>query len=447
VRASLIRSWQRILAISWRDLFLVLLPVLVVLGTLGWFAVKLIRPAPPSSITILGGPENSGFNSTAQRFAKIVASHGIKVSVITTDGSEDNLRRLRDKKNKADVGLAQAGIMAAADAPELRSLGTLYAQPLLVFYRGTQAVDRVTAFKGKKIAVGPEGSGVYSLAMKVLKENGITAENSTLLSLEGDDAIESLREKKVDVIFIMTELIRGQKIRDLVRSPDLQLMHFSQADGYLRRLRFLSKLTVPQGSFDLATNIPNKDILLIGAPVQLVAREDLHPAISDILIAAAKEIYNPPGIFRRAGEFPSTQEYDFPISDDAKRYYASGSPFLYKRLPFWLASLADRILIILVPLLIVIVPLSRIAAPLYRWRIRSKIYRWYGALMAIERDMRLEQTAQRRSDISHRFMEIEKAVNQLRLPLAFADQIYVLREHIHQVRDRFEHAAIRSQED
>ena len=434
------------MAVSWRDLLLVLMPLVLVLGALSWFTVKLIRPAPPSSITILGGPENSGFHSTAQRFAKIVSSHGIKVSVITTNGSEDNLRILQQKKKNADVGLAQAGIMSAADAPELRSLGTLYAQPLLVFYRATAAADRVTEFKGKKIAVGPEGSGVYSLAMKVLKENGITAENTTLISLEGDEAIAALGDKKVDVIFIMTELIRGQKIRDLVRSPEIRLMHFSQADGYLRRLRFLHKLTVPEGSFDLAANIPSKDIELIGAPVQLIAREDLHPAISDILIAAAKEIYNPPGIFRRAGEFPSTLEYDFPISDEAKRYYASGSPFLYKRLPFWLASLADRILIVLVPLLIVLVPLSRIAAPLYSWRIRSKIYRWYGALMKIERDMRLSKTQASHDEISQRFLEIEKSVNQLKLPLAFADQIYVLREHISQVKTRFEHAPIGDQE-
>lgn len=217
------------------------------------------------------------------------------------------------------------------------------------------------------------------LASKIFEENDLTKDDATLLSMDGDDAMQALLEKKVDAIFLMSELIRGKQIRELMAAPDIKLMSFRQADGYLQRMRFLSRLTALEGSFDLGKNLPPKDIELVGTPVELVAREGLHPAISDLLIAAAREVHGKFGMFCKMNEFPVAVEHDFPLSEEAKRYYAFGSPFLYKRLPFRLASLMDRILLLIVPLAIALVPASRLLAPLYCWRVRSKIYRWWRA--------------------------------------------------------------------
>ena len=175
---------------------------------------------------------------------------------------------------------------------------------------------------------------------------------------------------------------------------------------------------------------------LVGPTVELVARNDLHPALSDLLIGAAREIHGSPGMFRNAGEFPAPLARDFPISRDAERYYKSGEQFLYKRLPFWLASLIDRLLVVVLPLLVIIVPATRIVPALYRWRVRSRIYRWYGALMAIEREMLTTRTPERRDEILKRLDDIEGAVNELKMPLSFADQLYVLRDHVATVRRR-----------
>jgi hypothetical protein len=246
-----------------------------------------------------------------------------------------------------------------------------------------------------------------------------------------------LLSKKADAIFLTSEQVRGRKIRELMREPGIRLMSMRQADGYLRRLPFLSRLEAPEGSFDLALNLPPADTSLVGTPVELIAREGLHPAISDLLISAAREVHGKPGMYRKAGEFPAPIEHDIAISEEARRYYTSGAPFLYKRLPFWLASLVDRILIVVVPLLIVIVPLSRLITPLYRWRVRSRIYRWYGSLMKIERDMREDLSSAQRSELDERLTDIEASVNSLQPPLAFADQLYVLREHIALVRRQF----------
>ncbi len=437
IHAAIRRPVQRLIAISWRDMLLVLLPVLIVTLALGWLAVKLIRPAPPDTVVILSGAEDSSFHNTAKRYAKIISTHGIRVKVVVTDGSAENLQRLLDKKQVADVGLVQTGLAEAEESQGLVSLGTMYVQPFLVFYRDRNTLDRLTQLKGRRVAIGPDGSGTRMLALKMLEENDMSATDTRLLDLDGDDAIAALLGKKADAIFLTGEQVRGRKVRELMREPGVKLMSLRQADGYLRRLRYLSRLEAPEGSFDLALNLPSKDTALVGTPVELIARERLHPAISDLLIAAAREVHGKPGMYRKAGEFPAPIEHEIAISEEARRYYTSGAPFLYKRLPFWLASLVDRILLVVVPLLIVIVPLSRLIAPLYRWRVRSRIYRWYGSLMKIERDMRENLTAEQLDIIGNQLAEIEASVNSLQPPLAFADQLYVLREHIALVQGQF----------
>jgi hypothetical protein len=192
---------------------------------------------------------------------------------------------------------------------------------------------------------------------------------------------------------------------------------------------------------DLAKNYPPRTMQLVGPTVELVARDSLHPALSDLLIGAAREIHGTPGMFRNAGEFPAPLARDFPISRDAERYYKSGEQFLYKRLPFWLASLVDRLLVIVLPLLVVLVPTTRLVPVIYRWRVRSRIYRFYGALMAIERDMRVNPTPEARERIGKRLDDIERAVNELKTPPSFADQRYVLRDHVTAVRNRLDSAA------
>jgi TRAP transporter TAXI family solute receptor len=428
----------RLRTISWRDLITVLLPVLAITLALGWLTVKLIRPAPPNRVVILSGPEDSSFYISAQRYAKLIESHGIKVEVRVTDGSVDNLAMLLDKKQPVDVGFVQTGLADDDKAPGLMSLGTIYVQPVMVFYRGAMNLERLTQLKGKRVAIGPDGSGTAAVALKMFEENGMGKKDVRLLEIDGDDAFAALLAQKVDAVFATGEQVRGKKVRELMQKPGIRLMNFRQADGYRRRLKFLSRLVAPEGSFDLGRNLPPQDVELVGTPVELIARDNLHPAISDLLIAAARDVHGKAGMYRKAGEYPAPIEHDIPLSDDARRYYTSGSPFLYSRLPFWLASLVDRILILVLPLLIVVVPASRMVAPLYQWRMRSRIYRWYGALMTLEREMLAQPEEHERLAIHRRLEEIEDSVNSLQLPLAFADQLYVLREHIAMVRTRFD---------
>jgi NMT1-like family len=436
------RRWKdRLAATSWRDLMLVLLPAVALLLAIVWFAKKSVRFAPPGTIRFVSGPDGSSYRNQAERYKKIIEGYGVKVEILPSRGALDNLQRLAEPKSKIDVGFVQGGLSDGIDTSHLMSLGSVFAQPLMVYGRSDEALEMLGPLKGKRLAVGPEGSGTRVLALKLLKANEIEGPPTTLLDLGGEDAAKELIAGSVDAVFLMGDSATPQVMRSLRGVAGIELTSFRQADGYLRKFRFLSKLTLPEGAMDLGKNYPPRTLDLIGPTVELVAKEDLHPALSDLLIRAAREIHGSPGLYRNAGEYPAPLPRDFRISADAERYYKTGEQFLYKRLPFWMASLVDRLLVVILPLLVILVPASRLAPALYRWRVRSRIYRWYGALMAIERDMSEPTTADERAAIVKRIDEIAAAVNDLKTPLSFADQLYVLRDHVAAVRSRL-HVAI-----
>jgi hypothetical protein len=438
-RASRLRLPAKLVVVSWRDLAITAVPVLLVVALVLWVGFRFVRPAPLDTIVIASGPDGSNFRTTADKYRKIIERNGVKVQILPSQGSLDNLKMLSDPATRVDVAFVQGGLTDGVNIENLKSLGSLFTQPLIIFYRSSRPMDELSQFRGKRLAIGPEGSGTHSLAVKLLKANGIEAKPTVLLELSGEEAAAALGKGKADAAFLTGDSATPAVMRGLMATPGIRLMTFRQADGYLRRFSFLSKLTLPQGAIDLGKNIPAQDVQLVGPTVELVARDQLHPALSDLLIAAAREVHGGPGMFRNAGEFPAPLKKDFPISDDAQRYYTSGTRFLYTHLPFWLASLTDRLMVLLIPLVVVIIPAMRLVPVIYRWRVRSRVYRWYGVLMAIERDIFSAPTAEQKQELLKRIDRVEEAVNRIKMPLSFADQLFVLRSHVNMVRDRLVH--------
>jgi TRAP-type uncharacterized transport system substrate-binding protein len=422
--------------LSKRSILYFWLPVsiLLVVGIL--YSQKLFHPAP-TTIRFLSGPDESSYRRQAEKYKKIIESYGVKVVVLPSHGSLDNLKQLADPKVKADVGFVQGGLTDGMNVDHLMSLGSVFAQPLMVYYRNTQEpVERLSQLKGKRLAIGPEGSGARVLTMKLLKANEMDGPPTTLLELSGEDAAKELLAGKIDAAFLMGDSVTSSIMKLLRTNDAVEIANFRQADGYLRKFRFLSKLTLPEGAYDLGKNEPPRSLTLVGPTVELIARDTLHPALSDLLISAAREVHGGPGLFRNAGEYPAPLARDFPISHDAERYYKSGGQFLYKKLPFWLANLIDRLIVIVVPLLVILVPATKLAPALYKWLMRSRIYKWYGALLVVERAMLTNPTPEVQAKLIERIGEIEKSVNDLKLPLSFADQLFVLRDHVRMVRQQ-----------
>jgi len=433
-----IRTLARFSEISFRDLAITVGPLVLITAVVIVAAYWYVRPAPPGTITIISGPPGSVFQRTAEKYRKILARNDVKLRILPSEGSLENLRKLNDPTIRVDVGFVQGGVSAGMSVEKLVSLGSVFHEPLVIFYRGTVPMDRISGLNGKRLSIGREGSGAHALAMILLKANGIEPGGATtLMALSGEDAAQALIEGKVDAVFLMGDSAAPPVMRKLMRTADIRVLDIAQADAYVRRFPYLNKLAFPMGVFDFDKNIPSRDIQVIGPVVELVARETLHPALSDLLIETAREVHGGASLLQRAGEFPAPLEHEFRISEDARRFYSSGKGFFYRTLPFWLASLADRTLVFLVPIVVLLIPGLKMLPKAYSWRVRSRTYRWYGKLIALERSMLSGPAPQEREGILKQLDDIETEVNKMKVPPAFADQFYVLRDHIRFVRDRY----------
>jgi hypothetical protein len=394
-----------------------------------------IRSAPPRQITITSGPPGSAFYRAAESYSNILASNGVTLKILESQGSVENMRRLANPGSGVDIGFIQAGEGFDGGSAKLFSLGSISYQPLLIFYRSDRPVQLLSGFSGKRLAIGPVGSGTRTLAQALLATNGITEKGDTVfVDLKSEDAPQALIDGKVDAVFLMGDSASSQAMRSLSRAPGVQLFDFVQADGYTRRFTYLNKLILPRGGFDFGKDMPARDIVLIGPAVDLVARAKLHPALSDLLIEAAQHTHGKPNLLQRRDEFPAPIEHEFPISPDATRYYKSGKSLFYRYMPFWLASLLSRVLVVFVPIAIVLIPGLRLIPAAFRFKTQIRIYRWYRSLLKVERDLTEGMTDQKRADLCRRLDDIELAVNQMKIPASFAGQFYGLREHIGFVR-------------
>ncbi|SMG20984.1 TAXI family TRAP transporter solute-binding subunit [Paraburkholderia susongensis] len=421
---------------EWRDHVLPYFLTALLIAFAVMLIVWLANPAPPRTITISAGPRDSSFIVTANQYKKILARNGIQLNVLESDGSVQNLQRLLDPKQHVDIALVQGGVAEGLDTSSLMSLGSVFYVPVVVFYRGTR-LTQLAQLEGKRIAIGREGSGTRLLALQLLAANGIVpGGRTTLLPSDGLQAATELVTGKVDAAILSGDsTTRGLMLR-LLKVPGISVMNFDEAAAYTRLFPFLDQIDLPPGVLDLKRRIPPETVHLISPTVELVARRNLHPAISDLLIEAAQEVHGTAGLLQHAGQFPNPVAHEYQISEDARRYYRTGKGFLYRTLPFWLASIGDRTLVLLLPVAVLLVPAMRVIPALYRWRVRSRIYRYYGSLIAIERHALAGATEDERTQLLGQLDQIEGALNRLRMPLAYADAFYVLREHVGFVRSR-----------
>ena len=423
---------------SVRDFLATAGPTLLLVGAFCALAYWLVDPAPPRQVSLSTGQDNSAYEEFGKKYVATLAKHGIKVTLQPSLGSQDNLQRLNS--GKTDIAFVQSGSTEHEDAERhgLISLGSLFTEPVWLFMREDKAVTELAQLKGMKINLGPEGTGVPSLFRQLLSVNGVEANELTVSALQNTPATVELLEGRIDGL-VFSSAPEAPLIQMLLQTPGIKLFDFSQAEAYTRRLPFLTHVVLPRGIVDLGKNIPAQDYHLIAPTATLVAREDLHPALVDLFVQAAAGIHGGTGWFQQQGQFPSARYTEIPVAPEALKFYKDGAPVLQRYMSFWLANFFDRMWVLVVALGALILPLSRVVPPLYVWRIRSRVYRWYGQLRTVEQaleDVPQEQRAQVYAEQLKRLDQIEDMVNQISIPLSFADGLYGLRSHINFVRKR-----------
>jgi TRAP transporter TAXI family solute receptor len=431
-------SVRKFSTFSLRDLLVALGPTAVLVAAACIAAWLLVDPAPPRHVTLATGQENSAYEEFGRQYAEALAKNGIKVTLVRSLGSQDNLQRLTD--GHADIGFVQSGSTNKRDARRrgLVSLGSLFTEPVWLFLRSPLKVDKLTQLRGLRLNLGPEGTGVPQLFRQLLSVNGVEPQELTIGALENTPATMALLAGQIDGL-VFSSAPEAPLVQMLLQTPGIKLFDFTQAEAYTRRLPFLTHVVLPRGIVDLGRDLPSKDYQLIAPTATLVARKDLHPALVDLFVQAAGEIHGGAGWFSQQGQFPTPRYIEIPVAHEAARYYRDGPPLLQRYMSFWLANLFERMWVVLVPLAALLIPLSKVVPPLYVWRIRSRVYRWYGQLRAVEQELEGVQDDKRGEQLPsllRRLDDIERRVNQTSVPLAFADALYELRSHINFVRQR-----------
>lgn len=409
-------------------------PAVLLAGIALFIAYQFVDPAPPKRIAIATGGPNGAYYAYAERYRDILARDGVTLDILQTDGSVENIELLETPESGVDVAFVQGGTGEYASGDSLRSLASLYFEPLWIFMSKDAALRRAGDLVGKRISIGPEGSGTRALVLELMRDAGLDPDDFIISDLHGMAAVDALRSGRLDLVALVASS-SSTLVQDLLLAEGVELLSFDRADAFTRRHRYLSKLALPEGAIDLADNVPPSSVGLLAATANLVANENLHPAIVDLLLEAANEVHRQGGLFEQPGTFPSPRFLVFPLSDDARRYFTSGPPFLRRTLPFWAATLIDRLAVMLLPLIAIIIPLTRIMPPIYKWRVRRRVYRWYKELRRLEHEI---QGGVRDDDVARYHADLERIddeVRKVKIPWSYAEELYQLRLHIRYVHE------------
>jgi TRAP transporter TAXI family solute receptor len=398
------------------------------------------QPAPPRSIVMATGAEGGAAHRAGERYRDVLAKRGITVELKTTNGSLENRAKLLDDESGVSAAFVQTGSGTMDDAVWLSAIAGVYPEPLWIFYRNDpkKTITQVSELTGKKIAIGSRGSGTRRVSVELFAAYGIDIEKQPHSELNGIPAATALLKREVDAVAVVTGEDSAQ-VQSLLREPDIRLLGFPQSAALSRHFPHLSTVKLAPGMIDLAKNLPEEEVPLINAVSQLLVRNDLHPALIRILAEAAKEIHHGSGWFHKAGDFPTTRGTDVPIHADADRYFTSGVSFLQRHLPFWVSVWVERALILLVPLLAIGIPAARLLPAIYNWRMRERVYRWYAEVRHLDTEaMTTKPASTEAENILNRLNKIEARADNVRVPLAFARELYDLKVHIDFVRRRLQ---------
>ncbi len=403
---------------------------LMVVGVI--VAIQFLEPAPPRVLTIAAGPEEGGYYQYALRLQRALEEEGFSLNIRKTNGSIENLELLTSDEEKIELALVQSGVetLFSGDQEGLRGLGSLYYEPLWVFYRGHQKVKLLKDLQGRKMAIGSEGSGANAVSKLLLKKNGILDESSNLLQkIGGSEAADALLSGEVDVAFFVMPA-QNKLIKELASEPELELMSFRRYRAYVGNIPFLSSVVIGEGLLDIAENVPDTTRVLLSPLATLVCNDEFHPALTSLILLKSGEILASGNLLEEEGAFPSGEYVGFKLTKEAEYFHEKGPPLLQRFLPFWIASAVDRLIILVIPFMALLIPLFKTAPPLYRWRIRSKIFRWYKFLREVDKKMLSGEIYKTLPEDLQKLRELQMEISSVDVPLSYTDELYDLHLHV-----------------
>jgi hypothetical protein len=431
--------------LSIRDLLISFGPFIA----LGVFLLALaywwLDPNPPKTVTLATGPAQSAYDEFGKKYVEKLKASGITVKVVETEGSSANLKLLRE--GRVDIGFVQGGTgeNLPEDELQLQTLGSLFLEPIWLFYRedsaqrlikgslDQQKLTSLTQLAGWRVNVGTPGSGVPNLMNKLLESNRVEPQNIKLSTLDQTPATMALLNSETDAI-VFASAPESLMVQMLLQTPGIKLMDFVQAEAYSRRFTFLSPVLLPRGVVDLSIDSPPQDVHLAGPTTSLISRNATHPALLQLFTTAAHQIHSTAGWFNKSRDYPNARRDELPMAKEAERHIKNGPPLLQRYLSFSMANLIERMWVALGIIIAILLPLSRVLPPLYQFRVRSRIFKWYAQLRDIEHRESTNTDANKAlvADLD----ALDKRVGNIKVPLSYVDELYALRSNIQLVRKK-----------
>ena len=394
-------------------------------------------PMPQRTVVMATGTEGGAYAALGQKYKEILGRQNVRLELLATNGSVENIERLRNSQSGVSVAFVQGGTTSAEEAPELASLGTLFYEPFWVFSRvPPQNQPGGTTRAGMRVSFGPAGSGSAKVAHELAAAMGLDLSRTEVLELSPADAGERLLTGDLDLICVVAAW-DAPVVRRLLLDRSVQVRNWPRADAHVALRPYLSKLVLPRGIADIAGDRPPEDVTILAAKTSLVVRGDLHPALQYLLLEAASEIHGGPSVFNKAGEFPAAEPDSLPLTEPVREYYQGGRPFLQRYLRFWMAALVSRLLLVLIPVLGILYPLFRWLPAAYGWGMQHRIFRLYGELKMLEMEFDVGNGGSPPT-LDERLGRLERRADRMRVPLRFAPLLYNLKMHIGLVRDRLQ---------
>ena len=412
-----------------RSRLMAVLVVLAVLAAFAWMALTIGNPISPRTVVMATGPEGSACSEFGARYQQILRQAGVEVRLMQTAGGVENLTLLRAPLNGVGVGFVENGLIKPGEPADLVSLGMVTLAPLWLFFRDQSAGTVAQRLAGKRISIEPEGSATRVLVRRFLELNRVDETSVDLLGLTTEQGAEALLRGEIDGAMMLTSW-QSPSVQKLLVADGIVLVGYPRADAYVALSPYLTQVVLPTGVADLARNIPAADVPLLAVKASLVVRKGLHPALQYLLLQAASEIHSGPGVFYRSGRFPAPEAIDLPLSDQARAFYKSDRPFLYRYLPFWLAGLAERLLILLIPLFAVVFPIVQLLPRAYSFMIQRRIFGMYGELKLLETELEALGPGDPAHDLDVELDQLARRAQRLRVPLGYAQRLFILKDHI-----------------
>ena len=396
-------------------------------------------PMPPTQLSMTTGGALGSYHPTGLRYAQRFADHGVTLNVLTSDGSQQNIERLRADKNPADLAFLQGGFGYLGTLPERRersrieTLANVEIEGAWLFTLN-RTITSLSQLKGLRLSVGRDGGGSRTVAQKLLAQAQIDPKEITLSDEVGMESAKALEQGLIDAVFLVAP-DDSTTLKLFLAIPNIQLASLGKSQAIVGRNLYLESRLLAQGA--LGGGMPQRDTTVLTATASLVSREELHPALKRLAAAISTEIHTNANVFRQAGEFPSLKRLDFPSSPQARTTLADGLPFLERTLPFWWAQFVQRLLFIALPIALLAWWLMQLLPSVLRWTLENKLIRWYGELKFIEHDLiQADVPGLDLARFSVRLNAIEKDLLRFQCPKDMMARCYTLRQHVDFVRLR-----------